>query len=194
MQTLESYGHIKKKRGAGGGSIILPILPDNGINLILNYLKQQKYTAEELIEARVVFEPLIVELAAKKLTDKDKDKLRNALDIHEKDYNIKKTSRLGWESNLIYSELTHNKIIMVIEELLIRILLDLEFSLGMTDLESPEEFNAYDGQSFSGHKEIIGALLSGDTDKARKAAENHKMRWGSLLLDILKKKKPKRKK
>jgi GntR family transcriptional repressor for pyruvate dehydrogenase complex len=101
LQTLESYGHIKKKRGVDGGSVILPLLPDNGISLILNYLKQQKYTKEDLIEARLLIEPLIVELAARKIDEKGSSGY-GAMAAHEEDYQVKGTSRLGWESNLVY--------------------------------------------------------------------------------------------
>jgi len=190
LQTLESYGHIKKKRGVDGGSVILPLLPDNGISLILNYLKQQKYTKEDLIEARLLIEPLIVELAARKIDEKGRQRLREAMAAHEKDYQVKGTSRLGWESNLVYSELTGNPILTVIEELLIRILLDLEFSLGMDDIECPERFKAYNHQSYTGHKRIIQELIDGNPEKSKAAAFEHKKRWGELLMDIAEEEKP----
>src|SRR6056297_1288436 len=57
LYKLQTYGHITKKRGQNGGSIVLDIVPEQGINVLLDYLNLKKYTIEQLVESRSAIEP-----------------------------------------------------------------------------------------------------------------------------------------
>ena len=61
LQTLETYGHITRKPGRGGGTIVLDIAPTRGIGLLANYMNLSGLSVEALMQARLLIEPLIAE-------------------------------------------------------------------------------------------------------------------------------------
>ena len=184
LQTLEAYGHITRKRGARGGSIVLDIAPTNGLRLILDYLKLKEYRLEDLICARLAFEPVIAEQAAQGITREGARQLRAVLEGYESDFQARGTSRYGWEFYLLLARLTKNPIYMVIEELLIRLLMDMEFSLSIGDLRSKDEQLSYDKQTLRDHKRIAAAIIAKNPAAARQEMIEHKKRWGRLIRKI----------
>ena len=70
---MESYGHITRKRGAKGGPVVLNIVPDNGINLLIKYLKLEKYSMDDLFASRLFIEPEIANLAAQNIDIKGEE-------------------------------------------------------------------------------------------------------------------------
>ncbi|MFP4179623.1 MAG: FadR/GntR family transcriptional regulator [Spirochaetaceae bacterium] len=184
LYKLQTYGHITKKRGQNGGSIVLDIVPEQGINVLLDYLNLKKYSIEQLIESRSMIEPLIARQAAEKATPEDIEKIRENLAIHEKDYQERGCSKTGWQFYLLLAKCTKNEIFLIIEELLIRTVLDTEFSLGISDLESSERQQKYDTLTFEGQKKVAEAVIHKDPERAEREMRELRENWAQLITEM----------
>jgi GntR family transcriptional repressor for pyruvate dehydrogenase complex len=181
LHKLETYGHITKKRGQNGGSIILDIVPEQGINILMDYLNLKKVSLDQLIQARALIDPLVARLAAENASPEDLEELQANLDQHEKDYQERGCSKCGWQFYLLLGKFTKNEIFVVIEELLVRSLLDMEFSLGISDLESTEEQRDYDTYTFEGQKKVAAALMKHDPELAAREMEELRKTWAEIV-------------
>lgn len=184
LQTLEAYGHITRKRGAIGGSVVLDILPDNGINFIINYLRMKKLSLESLIRARALLEPLIAEEAARNIRPDGAKKLQENLDNHVRDMQVKGCSKSGWLFYLILAEISGNEVLLIVEEILVRLLLDAEFALGISDIESSEEQKPYNENTLKHQQRIAEAVIGGDPEEARRRMLRLREEWARLIRGI----------
>lgn len=184
LNKLEAYGHITKKRGQSGGSIVLDIAPTQGIKILLDYLNAKKISLEELIATRDMIEPLIAAEAAKNRTNEDINELEDNLVTHKRDFEERGCSRCAWRFYLLLARFTQNEILRVIEELLIRIVLDKEFSLGISDLESNEEQMEYNKTAYYGQLHVAETIKSGNPQKAREAMDVLRRDWAKAIREI----------
>jgi GntR family transcriptional repressor for pyruvate dehydrogenase complex len=171
LQTLETYGHITRKRGPGGGSVVLDIAPTMGISLLANFLSLSKLSLEELMEARRLIEPVIAETAASRLTEQGAAELGALLDAHDIDFQTHGGSRRGWEFYILLAKLTGNRLLVVIEELLIRLFMDAEFALSIGDIGMSGEEIAYNAQVLPVNRRIAAAVTARDPRRARAEME-----------------------
>jgi GntR family transcriptional regulator, transcriptional repressor for pyruvate dehydrogenase complex len=167
LQTLETYGHITRKRGPGGGSVVLDIAPTMGISMLANYLSLANLSIDDLMEARRLLEPVIAETAARRITMEGEQRLKLLLEAHETDFDTHGGSKRGWEFYLLLAELTGNRLLKVIEELLIRLFMDAEFSLSIGDIGMTAEEMAYNAQVLPTNRRIAAAIFSRDPERAR---------------------------
>jgi GntR family transcriptional repressor for pyruvate dehydrogenase complex len=167
LQTLETYGHITRKRGPGGGSVVLDIAPTMGISLLANYMNLSNLSIENLMEARLQIEPMIAEIAARRITEDGERRLRELLKAHEQDFQTHGGSRRGWEFYILLADLTGNRILKVIEELLIRLFMDAEFALSIGDIGMTDEEIAYNAEVLPANRRIADAVISRDPVRAR---------------------------
>jgi len=181
LHKLETYGHITKKRGQNGGSIVLDIVPEQGINILVDYLNLKKVNLDQLIQARSLIDPLVARLAAQNARPEDLEELRENIEQHEKDYRERGCSRCGWQFYLLLGKFTRNEFFVVIEELLVRSLLDMEFSIGISDLESTEEQQDYDTFTFEGQKKVAEAIIQGDPERASLEMQNLRSTWADII-------------
>ena len=167
LQTLETYGHITRKRGPGGGSVVLDIAPTMGISLLANYMSLSDLSIQSLMEARQSIEPTIAEIAARRITDDGARRLTELLESHQNDFHTHGGSRRGWEFYILLAELTDNRLLKVIEELLIRLFMDAEFSLSIGDIGMTDEEIAYNAEVLPTNRRIADAVIAGDPVRAR---------------------------
>lgn len=189
LQTLEAYGHISKKRGVNGGSVVLDIAPTKGINLLVEYLNSKKYSVEALIEAKTLIDPIIGEVANKRLNQKGKKALKALIEEHEKDFETRGASKCGWKYYTLIGELSGNPIFAVIAELLTRLLIDLEFSIGISDLESPEEQDEYNRSALESHVKVVEAFTSGNSSEVKTELQRNARCFARVLGGIYAKQK-----
>jgi GntR family transcriptional repressor for pyruvate dehydrogenase complex len=167
LQTLETYGHITRKRGPGGGSVVLDIAPTMGISLLANYMSLSSFTIQNLMEARQNIEPMIAEIAATRITEDGERRLLELLRNHEQDFQTHGGSRRGWEFYILLAELTDNRLLKVMEELLIRLFMDAEFSLSIGDIGMTDEEIAYNAEVLPTNRRIAEAVIARDPARAR---------------------------
>ncbi len=184
LQTLEAYGLITKKRGHGGGSIVLDIAPTQGLNLIVDYLRMKDLGVEKLVEARRHVEPFIAELAARNRTEDDIQALKELLDKHEKDFQARGVSMHSYEFEPLLARLSGNLVLSVIQELFMRLEVELELSIPINALESPGSQRSYNQESYVDHRRIAEAVIAGDPEQARAEMMLHRDNWAALLKDL----------
>lgn len=171
LQTLETYGHITRKRGPGGGSIVLDIAPTMGISMLANYMSLSNLSIEHLMEARLLIEPAVAEAAARHITSSGVEKLTRLLEEHEKDFQTHGGSKRGWEFYILLAEISGNRLLKVVEELLIRLFMDAEFSLSIGDIGMTAEEIAYNAQVLPSNKRVAQAVMARDPERARREME-----------------------
>jgi len=167
LQTLENYGHITRKRGPGGGSIVLDIAPTMGISMLANYMSLSNLDIQHLMEARLLIEPAIAEAAARRITAAGTARLTRLLEEHEIDFRTHGGSKRGWEFYILLAELSGNSLLKVIEELLIRLFMDAEFSLSIGDIGMTPEEISYNAEVLPSNRRIAAAVIAGDPLRAR---------------------------
>ena len=168
LQTLETYGHITRKQGRGGGTVVLDIAPTRGIGLVANYLSLSSLSLEKLMEARLLLEPTIAEEAARHITPAASARIETLLEEHEVDFRTHGGSKRGWEFYILLAEVTGNLLLKVVEELLIRLFMDAEFSLSIGDIGMSAEEIAYNAAVLPANRKVAAAVTGGDPAAARR--------------------------
>jgi len=168
LQTLEKYGHITRKRGPGGGNVVLDIAPTMGISVLANYLSLTELSLTDLMHARQLIEPVIAETAALRVTPEGAERIRSLLADHEIDFRTHGGSKRGWEFYILLAELTENRLLKVVEELLMRLFMDAEFSLSIGDVGMTPEEIAYNAEVLPANQRIASAVLAGDPAGAKR--------------------------
>lgn len=177
LRVLEGYGHIVKKRGSRGGSFVLDITPSRGIHLVAQVLGADDCSFEHLIEARRLVEPIIAGLVAERITEEQMQRLRANLEQHEQDFRARGTTRCGWEFYLLLGEFCGNPILRAFEEILVNLLLSVEFSLSISDLHSTQDQLPYNKTSFDGQKRVARAIFNRDPRQAAAAMVRLRAVW-----------------
>jgi GntR family transcriptional regulator, transcriptional repressor for pyruvate dehydrogenase complex len=168
LQTLETYGHITRKPGRGGGTIVLDIAPTRGIGLLANYLNLSGLSIEALMEARLLVEPAVAACAASRVSPQAAREIEALLAEHEADFRTHGGSRRGWEFYIMLAGMTGNPALKVIEELLIRLFMDAEFALSIGDIGMSAEEIAYNAEVLPANRRVAAAVIAGDPDAARR--------------------------
>jgi GntR family transcriptional repressor for pyruvate dehydrogenase complex len=168
LQTLEKYGHITRKRGPGGGTVVLDLAPTMGISVLANYLSLTHLSLAHLMEARQVIEPVIAETAALHVTPEGAEKITCLLAEHEKDFRTHGGSKKGWEFYILLAELTGNRLLKIVEELLMRLFMDAEFSLSIGNVGMTPEEISYNAEVLPANRRIAAAVVAGDAAGARR--------------------------
>ena len=91
LRTLELYGFLNVRKGAGGGTFVKGVDSNVVKNSLLNYLHFNELTVENIFEVRFILEPTTVALAAKRRTENDLIEMRKIIDAT--DILIQKMSR-----------------------------------------------------------------------------------------------------
>lgn len=166
LNTLEAYGHITKKRGAYGGSIILDITPDKGIGLILDYLKTNANTPEYAHEMMRILVRLIIPSAVKNMNSEGLKRIEDLVQQHHHDFKVHGGSPCGWKFPILLAELSENPFLYVFMQIVMRSIIDFELSHGIGDISSSELEIKYNRIAYELNVESAHAVLNGDSDAA----------------------------
>jgi DNA-binding FadR family transcriptional regulator len=143
-----------------------------GISMLANYMNLSSLSIDHLMEARLLIEPAIAEAAAKRISADGISRLTRLLEEHELDFATHGGSKRGWEFYILLAELSGNTLMKVIEELLIRLFMDAEFSLSIGDIGMTEEEIAYNAEVLPSNRRVAAAVMSGDPARARQEMES----------------------
>jgi DNA-binding FadR family transcriptional regulator len=83
LRILETHGLIRIKMGSGGGPVVTDVNSTDYGRMASLYLFRAGGTYEELLEARLVIEPMMVRLAAERLTDATAKRLTEVVAVGE---------------------------------------------------------------------------------------------------------------
>jgi DNA-binding FadR family transcriptional regulator len=79
LRILETHGLIRIRMGSGGGPVVLDVSSSDYGRMASLYLFRAGGTYEELLEARLVIEPMMVRMAAERLTEESAQRLRDVV-------------------------------------------------------------------------------------------------------------------
>lgn len=188
LQSLEANGYIERKRGANGGAIVLELTPVKGIDLLGEYLNMKMMSIDELINARFMIEPLITRHVAATITPEKAHQLELLLEKHQKEYEATGKSKFGWHFEQYLSKLTGNKILVVIEDLLVSLVQGIEqkiINAETTDAELKVQLlKKYYADTFIEHKRIAKAIIAHDQEEAGEAMLLHRRNWAETFRQL----------
>lgn len=164
LRVVELWGLIETRRG-GGSYVSLPSL-EHIVAPLSTILQHNRALQDELLDARLVFEPSVCWLAAQRRTAEDLAAIeaiitRQTGRVEQGELAVEEDSAF----HLALAEATHNRVIPQ----LIQTINDLLLESRLRSLRTPDRPR----RSLEGHLRILAALRAGDAEAARQAMRDH---------------------
>ncbi len=168
VRLVEHHQVARMRRGPGGGLLICE--PDAGpaTRAVVIYLEYLGTTLVDLLNARLVLEPLAASLAAERIDEAGIDRLRGVLRAQE-----------HWRPGLpaprddfhtVLAERSKNPVLQLFVDILMR--LTTRFALQSRAGSETEAIEAVD-QMHGAHTALVAAVTAGDAARARTLSERH---------------------
>ena len=168
LRILEVHGLISLRSGPGGGPIVLAADPRSVSRTFSLYLHLSGSTIGELVETRLIIEPMVARLAATQIGEgNNAERLRQALD-HEQEIADDKDSYIDAANDFHYvlGSITGNRVFDIVATALKELYTTriVESGLASRTTEPTIRFE---------HQEIGEAILAGEADKAETLMRSH---------------------
>ncbi|WP_108920984.1 FadR/GntR family transcriptional regulator [Mycobacterium montefiorense] len=168
VRLVEHHQVARMRRGPGGGLLISQ--PDAGpaTRAVVIYLEYLGTTLADLLNARLVLEPLAASLAAERIDEAGIERLREVLRAQEQ-------WRPGLpaprdEFHIALAEQSKNPVLQLFIDVLMR--LTTRYALRSRTDSASEAIEALD-YMHSDHAEIVAAVTAGDPGRAKSLSERH---------------------
>ena len=169
LRGLQSSGLIQKKRGKNGGIFATEINNDSVRGVLANYLKRRKFSPHHLSEVRLAIEPLIIKIAASRITLKELSEIEDNIAYCEEklakaDSNIplKEYYEIG-QKNVDYHRLiaqaTHNPVYALTTDYIMDFISEFKKSVFTPDVN-------HNSQIVKEHRDIFNSLKEKDGETA----------------------------
>ena len=170
LRTLEPAGLICVKQGSEGGAFIKDIDPTVITRVFSDMIRLGSIPIQDLTEARLGIEKMVLEFALNRITKEDLDLLKMNVDQGEKliSEGVKVTDN-HIEFHLLLAKMTKNRVFELILESIMKIV-----TLFLEEYERPKE---YIDRVMGSHKEIYNAIEERNMAVAKGKMEEH-------LLDV----------
>ncbi len=168
VRLVEHHQVARMRRGPGGGLIICE--PDAGpaTRAVVIYLEYLGTTLGDLLNARLVLEPLAASLAAERIDEAGIARLRAVLRGEEQWRPGLPTPRD--EFHIALAEQSKNPVLQLFIDVLMR--LTTRYALQSRTDTATEAVEAVDRMHVD-HSEIVAAVTSGDAARAKTLSERH---------------------
>jgi DNA-binding FadR family transcriptional regulator len=168
VRLVEHHQVARMRRGPGGGLLICE--PDAGpaTRAVVIYLEYLGTTLVDLLNARLVLEPLAASLAAERIDEAGIDRLRAVLRAEER-----------WkpglpppkeEFHIALAEQSKSPLLQLFIDILMR--LTTRYALQSRPDSPTEALEAVD-HMHRHHAELVGAVTAGDAARAKELSERH---------------------
>ncbi|WAC94460.1 FadR/GntR family transcriptional regulator [Mycobacterium sp. Aquia_213] len=168
VRLVEHHRVARTRRGPGGGLLISE--PDAGpaTRAVVIYLEYLGTTLADLLNARLVLEPLAASLAAERIDEAGIERLRGVLRAAEQ-------WRPGLpaprdEFHIALAEQSKNPVLQLFIDVLMR--LTTRYALRSRTDSASEAIEALDYMHHD-HSEIVAAVTAGDSARAKTLSERH---------------------
>ena len=160
----------------GQGSFIRPVGVDSLINPeVLSTLMDRNMIAD-MLEMREMFEPVGAELAAKRATEDDLQRLQALVDRCRKEHaEGRTTAELSAQLHVEIARCTHNGVLLMVMESILGLLTERGAKL--------EHFHGYPDWEIESHQELVSALAARDGRLAHRLMVSHLEKSSRPLLD-----------
>lgn len=162
VRLVEHHQVARMRRGSGGGLVITAPDAAPAIRAMVIYLEYLGTTIEELLDARLVLEPLASELAAERIDEAGIGVLRDGLRDASSD-------PVGDDLHLVLAELSGNPVLALFVAVLTR--LTVRYAAA-TSAPEPAVTRAAERQRAE-HAAIVDAVAGGDSARAKTLTEQH---------------------
>jgi DNA-binding FadR family transcriptional regulator len=166
LRILETHGLIRIRMGSGGGPVVTDVSSTEYGRMASLYLFRAGGTYEELLEARLVIEPIMVRLAAERLTDETAQRLQEVVEEGEAaaDAPASVWSAASERFHAVIAGMSGNHV------------LDL-FAAGLISIERRHIGPIYRpgdrGTTLKVHRKIANAILAQNADQAEQLTRRH---------------------
>ncbi len=168
VRLVEHHQVARMRRGPGGGLLICE--PDAGpaTRAVVIYLEYLGTTLGDLLNARLVLEPLAASLAAERIDEAGIARLRAVLRAEEQWKPGLPAPRD--EFHIALAEQSKNPVLQLFIDILMR--LTTRYAVRSRTDSAREAIEAVD-QMHSDHSEIVTAVTAGDSARAKTLSERH---------------------
>ncbi|MEI6859049.1 MAG: FadR/GntR family transcriptional regulator [Shewanella sp.] len=175
IKALESRGLVLIKQGATGGAFVRELTFERLSNDCKDLFFLGKMSFNEICQARLSIEPMVVGLAAKCCTVEQAKLLKEANDNASKTLQYPETVILKSPVHYLFADICNNRFLTAIDKSLIQLVDSIasQFKFDTGKTSSPEMYNS-----------IIDAVVAGDEVAAEKAMREHLLEFLSLLEGI----------
>lgn len=176
LRALEITGFIVTRQGPSGGSFVTDLSFNNLSNAFLDLFMSNKLSLPELVHFRLYIELEVARLATLNATDEDKKRLLDAQDWEFKPFqnHSERIDRMQ-KVHLILAEACGNHFFEAISKSLIRMVKEI-----VEAVEPNHEKLHQPGE----HKDIIDAVIKGDTKAAVAAMKSHAAKFRTNLVNM----------
>ncbi len=170
IQKLSSKGLLDTR--PGGGSYVTEALDPSFVNPLISILKEQPESIFDVLEIRHALEGTAAYYAALRATDEDRDNIQKKFEIMMSNHGTTdpmEEAHADVEFHLSISEAAHNIVLLhVMRGLFSLLTMSVAHNLGKI-YTLPQIFQPLSRQ----HENIMRAVVDGDPDRARTAAQDH---------------------
>lgn len=175
LRALEAMGLVQTRKGAAGGVYITEVNLQTTIHSMMNFLHFRSVSISEVTMLRYMMEPIIVRIAATKITDKELDQLATYISENYTDAESRKKKDISFHRYL--SRMTKNSMLILIIDFIESLLNEIKQLL---ELEA--DFYAMVNNN---HRRILDFLIQGDAINASRAMAEDVIMVGKYLSDKL---------
>ena len=164
LRALQLWGLVEARQG-GGNYVCAPTI-EHITTPLSTIIEHNRQLQDELMDARLIFEPAVCWLAAQRRTERDLDAIEAILErqrrrVERGDLAVEEDTAF----HLALAEATHNQVV----PRLIATINDLLLESRLRSLRTPDRPHS----SLEGHLRIAAALRAGDAETARQAMHDH---------------------
>ena len=166
LRTLERDGFVEIKQGVKGGAFVRKENTTPLIRFVDHMLQSKKVSLENLTEARLIIEPEIAVLSAKRATDQDIDRLESALnDLSQILKEGKRNTAINIKFHRIIGESCKNPVLHYLNQSFMSL---LQENLSTYEIELSQNKRLLEQ-----HTLIFKAIRDKNQDKAYTELRNH---------------------
>lgn len=170
LRILEVHGIIKIKAGPGGGPVVAGVTTSNFGRMATLFFQAGGMTFREVIDSRLVLEPILARLAAERHQKDELEELLHARTSTESDQEYLRTSA---NFHRHVASMAGNRILSLISHAIEDVF--HERVVGM--LYPPEKRK----DVVRAHDEIADAIAAGDGDKAERLMRDHMTQYARYV-------------
>lgn len=168
LRILEVHGLISLRSGPRGGPIVLTVEPRSVSRTFSLYLHLSGSTIGELVETRLMIEPMVARLAASQIDQGNNAERLTAALAHEQSISGDKDSYIDAANDFHYvlASITGNRVFDIVATALKELYTTRIVDSGLASMTTEPSIRFE-------HQEIGEAILAGDAEKAEMLMRSH---------------------
>jgi DNA-binding FadR family transcriptional regulator len=172
LRLLEMYGVVSIRPGQNGGPVVADMTPNDLARTLSLFFRMTGATYRDLIQARLVIEPVMARLAAEAQDPKQMEELRRVMEAEQ---NAAPEQYVERSTTFHYtvSGLSGNPVLDMVGRTLRVLYSERLTAAGLVPAEARPGIRAV-------HGEIGEAILSGDVDRAEQLMHDHMQELAEL--------------